>query len=189
MVEGTAFERRTTVTEFMPWLRVTGLGARVPFDEFRPWAMGMAHEAHVPVVEIVPWLRATALDTRVPFAGTARGPLTEAICAALLDRLATGTRVSCKPNGGAPDSAVGGWAGCAVPPSSCHLPVRKVPGWRAFGFPLGLWVAARRIPRAGAEPEEAVEGGTPQWWPNVCGLPRLALGLFTRPCPWWFPRD
>ena len=58
--------------------------------------------------------------------------------AALLGRLATCTRVSCETNGGAPDSAVGGQAGCVVPPSSCHLPVRKVPGWHAFGFPIGV---------------------------------------------------
>ena len=89
--------------------------------------------------------------------------------------LAIGTRASYEKNGGTPDSAGGGRAGCAVPPSSCHLPVRKVPGWRAFGFPLGLWAAPRRIPGAGAGAEEAGEGGTPPWWPDVYGLPRLAL--------------
>ena len=179
-------ETSTFVAEVTPRLKGTALGTRVPFAEFGPWSRGTAHEVHVPVVEIVPWLRGTALETRVPVAGTmprefatddvgARGLVTEANIAALLDGLATGIRASCETNGGAPDSAGGERAGCAVPPSSCHLPVRKVPGWRAFGFPLGLWVAARRIPRAGAEPEEAVEGGTPQWWPNVYGLPRLAL--------------
>ena len=136
--------------------------------------MGTAHEARVPVLEIVPWPRGTALDTLVPFAGTAplkfardgvgaRGLLPEVIGAALLDRLATGTRESCGPNGDAPDSAVGGRAGCAVPPSSCQEPVRKVPGCRTFGFPLGLWAARRRIPGAVAGAEEAGEGGTPTW--------------------------
>ena len=45
------------------------------------------------------------------------------------------TRASGKTKGGAPDIAVGGRAGCVVPPSRCQLPVRKVPGWRALGFP------------------------------------------------------
>ena len=68
----------------------------------------------------------------------ARGRETEASCAALLDMLAAGTRASCETNGGVPYSAAGGRVGCDVPPSSCHFPVRKVPGSRAFGFPLGL---------------------------------------------------
>ena len=105
----------------------------------------------------------------------ARGLVTEAICAALLDRLATATRASCETNGGAPDSAVGGRVGCAAPPPNCHLPVRKVPGWRVFGFPLGLWAAPSRIPGAAAGAEEAGEGRTPPWWPDVYGLPGLPL--------------
>ena len=84
-----------------------------------------------------------------------------------------------RTNEGAPDSAVSGRVGCAVPPSSCHVPVRKVPGWRALGFPIGLWAAPRRIPGAEAGAEEAGEGGTPPWWPDVCGLPGLPLCLFT----------
>ena len=104
-----------------------------------------------------------------------RGLLTEAFIAALLDRLATGTRASCETNGGAPGSAGGGRVGCAVPPSRCHFPVRKVPGCRAFGFPLGLWAAPRRIPGAEAGAKEAGEGGTPPLWPDVYGLPRLPL--------------
>ena len=114
----------------------------------------------------------------VPFAGTApreyatdgvgaRALVTEAICATSLDRLATGTRACCETDGGPPDSAVGGRIGCAGPPSNCHLPVQKVPGWRAFGFPLGLWAARRRIAGAAAGAaagaEEAGEGGTPLW--------------------------
>ena len=83
-----------------------------------------------------------------------RGLLTEAICAALLGRLATGTRASCETNGGAPDRAGGGRAGCVVPPSSCHFPVRKELGWRAFGFALGLWATPRRFARVGAGAED-----------------------------------
>ena len=84
--------------------------------------MGTAHEAHVPFVEIVPGLRGTALATQVPFAGTApseyatdgvgaHGLETEALCAALLERLAAGTRESCETNGGVPYSAAGGRVG------------------------------------------------------------------------------
>ena len=36
-----------------------------------------------------------------------------------------------------PGSSGGGRAGGAVLPSACQLPVWKVPGWRAFGFPPG----------------------------------------------------
>ena len=101
--------------------------------------MGTAHEARVPFVEIVPGLRGTAMATRVPFAGTAsreyatdgvgaRGLIREEICAALLDRLAAGTRESRETKGGVPDSAVGGRVGCAVPPSSCQFLLRKAPG-------------------------------------------------------------
>ena len=68
-----------------------------------------------------------------------------------------------------PDSTVGGRVGCAAPPSNCHLPVRKVTGWRAFGFPLGLWATPRRIPGTAAGAKEAGEGGTPPWWPDVYG--------------------
>ena len=39
-------------------------------------------------------------------------------------------RASCEVNEGAPDSVGGGRAGYAVPPSTCHSPVRKVP-WLA----------------------------------------------------------
>ena len=69
------------------------------------------------------------------------------------------------------DSAAGGRVGCAAPPSKCHLPVRKVPGWRAFGFPPALWAAPRRMPGAAAEAEEAGEGGTPPCWPDAYVLP------------------
>ena len=41
--------------------------------------------------------------------------------------------------------------------------------------PLGLWAAPRRIPGAAAGAEEAGEGGTPPWWPDVYGLPGLPL--------------
>ena len=159
---------------------------RVPFGELGPWPEGTAHEARFPFVEIVPWLRGTALATLVPFVGTASlefvtdgvgapGLVIEAICAAILDRLATATRASCEQNGGAPDSAAGGRVGCAVQPSSCKLPVRKVPGWRAFGVPLGLWAAPMRTPGAAVGGEEGGEGGTPPWWPDVYGLPGLPL--------------
>ena len=79
--------------------------------------------------------------------------LTERICAAPRERRATGTRR-------VPNSAVGGRIWCAVAPSRCQLPARKVPGRRALGFPLGLWVAPKRFPGADAEAEEAGEGGT-----------------------------
>ena len=92
-----------------------------------------------------------------------RGVLTEAICAALLNRLATGTPASSETKRGVPNSAVDGQAGCAVPPSSYQLPVRNVPGWRAFSFSLVLWAVSMRIPRAGAGAEEAGEGGIPPW--------------------------
>ena len=118
--------------------------------------MGTAHGARVPFVENLPGLRGTALVTLAPIAGSApceygtdgvgaRGLKTEEICAALLDMLAAGTRTSCEINGGAPDSAAGGWVGCAAPPSNCYLPVQKVPGWRAFGFPPGSCAAPRCI--------------------------------------------
>ena len=144
------------------------------------WPRRTAHKARV-FVEIVPWLRGTALATLVPVAGNAplesatgvngaRWVVTEAICAALLERLATGARTSCETNGGFLDSAVGGRVECAVPPSSCHWPVRKVPGWRAFGFPLGVWAASRRIPGEAEKGEEAGDGGTSPWCPDVYGV-------------------
>ena len=89
--------------------------------------------------------------------------MAEAICAALLDRLATGTQASSKTKVGVPDSTVDGQAGCAVPPSSCQLPVRNVPGWRAFGFPPRIWAAPKLIPEVGAGAEEANEDGIPPW--------------------------
>ena len=97
----------------------------------------------------------------------ARGLLTERVCASPRERRATGTRASCVTKGGVPGSAVGGRAGCAVPPSCCQLAVRKVRGWRALGSPLGLWVAPKRFPRADAEAEEAGEGGTAPCCPGV----------------------
>ena len=111
------------------------------------------------------------LGALIPAAGTtprrssaggvgARGLLTEIICAAPRVRRTTGTRESCETKGGVPDSAVGVRVGYAVPPSPCQLPVRKVPGWRALGFPLGLRVAPKRFPGADAEAEEADEGRT-----------------------------
>ena len=89
--------------------------------------------------------------------------MTEAICAAFLNRLATGARASSETKGGVPDSAVDGQAGCDVPPSSYQLPERNVPGWRAFGFRPQLWAAPKRIPGAGAGAQEAGEGGIPPW--------------------------
>ena len=65
-----------------------------------------------------------------------------------------------RKKGSVPDSAVGVLVGCAVPPSPCQLPVRKVPGWRALGFPLGLWFALKRFLEAKTETEEVDEGGT-----------------------------
>ena len=53
--------------------------------------------------------------------------------------------------------------GVGVPTSSCQLPVRNVPGWRALGFLPGLWAAPKRDPGAGAGAEEAGEGGIPPW--------------------------
>ena len=60
---------------------------------------------------------------------------------------------------GVPDSAVAG----AVLLLSCQLPARNMPGWRAFGFPLGLWASPTRIPGSGAEAEEASEGRISPW--------------------------
>ena len=48
------------------------------------------------------------------------------------------TRASSETNVFFPGRAGGGRTGGAVPPSACQLPARKVPGWRAFGFPPGL---------------------------------------------------
>ena len=87
----------------------------------------------------ITWMRGTALEALVPAAGTtpresstdgvgASGLLTAAICAALLGMLATGTRASSETKRGVPDSTVDGQVGCAVPPSSCQLPVQNVPG-------------------------------------------------------------
>ena len=101
--------------------------------------MGTAHETRVPFVEITPGLRGTALATQVPFVGTAlckyatdglgaRELETEAICAALLDRLAAGAQASRETNGGVPYSIAGGRVACDIPPSSCQFPVQKVPG-------------------------------------------------------------
>ena len=128
------------------------------------------------------------LEALVPTAGTApRRTLADGVAlngknfAALFHRRATGTRACCEIKGGVPDSAVGGRAGCAVPPSRCQLPVRKVPGWRALGFPPGLWVAPKRFPGVVAGVEEAGEGGTPPCCPGVYGLlwlpPQLCLPL------------
>ena len=88
---------------------------------------------------------------------------TEAFSAALLDRLAAGSRASRATNGGVPYRAAGGRVACDLPPSSCQFPVRKVPGSRTFGFPLGVWPASKRIPGATAGVEEAGEGETPPW--------------------------
>ena len=41
--------------------------------------------------------------------------------------------------------------------------MREVPGWRALGFPPGLWVALKRFSGIVAGPEEAGEGGI-CWW-------------------------
>ena len=116
----------------MPRLRGTTLLARVPFAELGPWPMGTAHEARVPFEEIGPGVRGTALATQVPFAGTApceyategvgaRGPETEAIFAAFLDKLTAGERASSETNGGVPYSAAGGRAVRDVPPSGCPI--------------------------------------------------------------------
>ena len=59
-------------------------------------------------------------------------------------------RSSCKINVFSPGNAGGGRAGGAVPPSACQLPVRKVPGWCALGFPPGLRDAPYRTARRGA---------------------------------------
>ena len=75
-------------------------------------------------------------------------------CIAVMDRLAAGKRASCETKEVPPDNAAGGRVGVAAPPSSCHLPVRKVPGWRAFGFLPASWAAPKRMPGA----EEAGEG-------------------------------
>ena len=107
-----------------------------------------------------------------------------AFCIALMDRLVAGKRASCETKEGPPDNAAGGRVGVAAPPSNCHLPVRKVPGWRAFGFPPASWAAPRRMPGA----EEAGEGGTPPWWPDAYVLPGSPLLLFTCPWSWWYPR-
>ena len=133
-LRGATFETRPPVAEFVPGLRGTALLARVPFDEFGPWPMATAHKARVPFVEIGPGLRGTALAMQVPFAGTARRKYatdgvgareleTEAICAALLDRLGEGARASRETNGGVPYSAAGGVVAWDVPPSSCQFPV------------------------------------------------------------------
>ena len=139
MVGGSAFETRPPVAKFMPRRRGTALLARVPVAELGPWPMGTAHVARVPFVEIGPGWRGTALATQVPFAGTspceyatdgvgARELETEAIRAALLDRLAEGARSCRETNGGVPYSAAGGRFACDVPSSACQFPVRKVPG-------------------------------------------------------------
>ena len=46
--------------------------------------------------------------------------------------------LSCEIDVFSPGSADGGRAGRAVPPSACQVPVRKVPGRRAFRFSPGL---------------------------------------------------
>ena len=56
-----------------------------------------------------------------------------AFCASSLGKLATGIRASWATSRGSPDRAVGGRVECAVPPSICHFPVRKVlTGARSF---------------------------------------------------------
>ena len=93
-----------------------------------------------------------------------------------MDRLVAGKRASCETKG-PPDNAAGGRVGVSAPPSKCHLPARKVPGWRTFGFPPESWAAPKRMLGA----EEAGEGGTPPWWPDAYVLPGSPLLLFT--CP------
>ena len=85
--------------------------------------------------------------------------MTEAICAALLDRLETEHEHIPKPKEVPPDSVVD----CAVPPSSCRLPLRNVPGWRANLFWPGLWAAPKRIRGAEAGAEETGERRIPPW--------------------------
>ena len=87
MVEGAAFETRPPVAEFMPRLRGTALLARVPVAELGPWPRGRAHEARVPFV-------GTASLEFVTDGVGAPGLVIEAICAAILDRLAEGARTS-----------------------------------------------------------------------------------------------
>ena len=77
----------------------------------------------------------------------------------LLDRLATEHEHLLKPKEVPPDSVVDG----AVPPSSCRLPLRNVPGWRARVFSPGLWAAPKRIQGAGAGAEEAGKRWIPPW--------------------------
>ena len=48
------------------------------------------------------------------------------------------SRASCEINVFSPGNAGGGRVGGAVTPSACQVPVRKVPGWRAFEFSPGL---------------------------------------------------
>ena len=60
--------------------------------------------------------------------------LTETTFAALLDRIATGTRASAEKEKVVSDIAVDGQAVCDILPSTCQLSVRNVPEWRAFGF-------------------------------------------------------
>ena len=78
----------------------------------------------------------------------ARGLVTEAICAALLDRLATGTRASCETNGGGPDGTVGGRVGCRHRTVTCRRGTCKAGARSGFrsgcGQPLG---AFREEPR------------------------------------------
>ena len=115
-----------------------GAGSAVSVAEPRPWPRGTSLKARVLAVEKNNWLGGTTLEALVPAAGTtlwglspdgvrARRLLTAAVCAALLDRLAPGTRAYSGTKRGVPDSVVDG----AVPPSSCQLPVRNVRGWRA----------------------------------------------------------
>ena len=111
------------------------------------------------------------LGALIPTAGTTplrssaggvgvRGLLTEIICAVPRTKQTTGTRAYCERKGSFPDSAVGVRVGCDVSSPPCQLPVQKVPGWRALEFPLGLWVAPKRLPGADTEAEVAGEDGT-----------------------------
>ena len=72
--------------------------------------------------------------------------MTEAISAALLDKLATEHEHPLKPKEMPPNSVADG----AVPWSSSGMPLRNVPGWRARWFSPVLWSAPKRIRKPGA---------------------------------------
>ena len=164
-----AFGARTPIAEFMPRLRETAPEARFPSPNSdhdrgerrwkrvktrrrkRNYLAGGNHARSASSRRRYYAVRLVRRWRRSPWA------LDRDNQCCVIKQASNRTRASSEIKRGAPDGVVDG----AVPPSSCRLPLRNVPGWRARVFPLGLWAAPKHIRGAGAGAEEAGKGGIP----------------------------